>query len=96
MISNKKTGGAHTTSELFCWGRFSTKNSSDFVQHVDIHLRKVMKLALWNRLKQYRPQRKVATADLREYYRMEVGWRDTMSFRYGRVWDGLDIDACID
>ena len=39
---------------------------------------KVMKLALWNRLKQYRPQRKVTTAELREYFRMEVGWSDSM------------------
>ncbi|CAE7457159.1 unnamed protein product [Symbiodinium sp. CCMP2592] len=33
----------------------------------------VMKLVLWNRLKQKRPQRQgVTTADLQEFYRMEV------------------------
>ncbi|CAE7291313.1 unnamed protein product [Symbiodinium natans] len=33
----------------------------------------VMKLALWNRLKQKRPQRQgVTTADLQEFYRMEI------------------------
>ena len=32
-----------------------------------------MKLVLWNRLKQKRPQRQgVTTADLQEFYRMEV------------------------
>eukprot|EP00438_Fugacium_kawagutii_P025099 Skav213448 [mRNA] locus=scaffold837:354344:359291:- [translate_table: standard] len=32
----------------------------------------VMKLALWNRLKQRRPQRQVTTAELQEYFRMEI------------------------
>lgn len=32
----------------------------------------VMKLALWNRLKQKRPQRHVTTAELQEYFRMEI------------------------
>mmetsp|Transcript_36715 Transcript_36715/g.84484 ORF Transcript_36715/g.84484 Transcript_36715/m.84484 type:complete len:152 (-) Transcript_36715:102-557(-) len=32
----------------------------------------VMKLALWNRLRQRRPQRVVEIADLQEHYRMEV------------------------
>ena len=56
---------------------------------------KVMKLALWNRLKQYRPQRKVTTAELREYFRMEVGWCGTMCFRYGHGM-GWILMACID
>merc|ERR1711982_306336 len=32
----------------------------------------VMKLVLWNRLKQRRPQRHCTIEDLREFYRMEV------------------------
>lgn len=65
---------------------------------VTLRCSQVMKLALWNRLKQRRPQRHVTTAELQEYFRMEArpgGWNESnWQFLGSLILMLVDVDDC--